>query len=294
VSSSEFGLVSWNWCVWTANRDPEKLALLDRLDWSVAALQETSTESLERIALRFPDVDIASGCDLSNQLHGLTPQYGSSIVTRNGARIIDSGLVPADNARGGWVPGSEPMPESMVWSRVRLADGTDLVAVAAHAPHSAGSGDDGTRRVERKVRTYRALEQWLRRAPHPVVVGIDGNCWIDGSVDDLYGAPVVPAGPQEAVNRFFHDGPSRHGVRDVYREWLFEDPDRLEAVERRRPNGPLAVTFVRGASRKVADRFDAVMASTDVRVRHVDHSYDDAVSAGSDHSYVHATLDFEQ
>ena len=60
MSSAPFGVLSWNWCVWTANRDAAKLALLDRLDWSVAALQETAPESLQRITEYFPAADIAS------------------------------------------------------------------------------------------------------------------------------------------------------------------------------------------------------------------------------------------
>ena len=58
--------------------------------------------------------------------------------------------------------------------------------------------------------------------------------------------------------------------------------------------GPLAVTFVRGTIRKVADRFDAIMASTRLNVHHVEHNYEDAVSAGSDHSYVLATLELDR
>lgn len=294
MNVTQFGVLSWNWCVWTANRDHDKVALMDRLHWSVALLQETATEALARIALQFPEAEIASGRDLTNGLYGTDPAYGASVVTRNGARILDSGLVPFDGTSSGWRPDSEPMPESMVWAHIQLVDRTELLAVAAHAPHSAGSGDDQSRRVQRKVRTYKALEQWLRDQSLPVVVGIDGNCWIDGGVDDLFGEPSVPRGPQEEVNRFFYDGPERHGVRDVYRDWLFEDRARLQAVQQRRPNGPLAVTYVRGTTRKVADRFDAILASPDVKVRSVEHSYEDAVSAGSDHSYVCATLEVDR
>ena len=51
------------------------------------------------------------------------------------------------------------------------------------------------------------------------------------------------------------------------------------------------MTFVRGTTRKVADRFDAIMASPALAVQQVDHSYEDSVSAGSDHSYVLAQFD---
>lgn len=290
MTSAPFGMLSWNWCVWTANRVTTKLALLDRLDWSVAALQETAPESLQRIAEHFPAADITSGCDLATKKHASEATYGCSIITRNGARIVDTGLVPLDHTTPGRLPGSEPLPESVLWARVRLPDSTEVLAVSAHPPHAAGKGEDRDRRVERKLRTYRALETWLRAQTDPVVVGVDGNSWIDGAVDDLFGTPTTRPDPQQDVMRFFHDGPPRHGVRDVYRDWLTQDRTRLDDVRRRRPAGPLAVTFVRGTTRKVADRFDAVMASPSLRVRHVEHSYEDAVSAGSDHSYVSATL----
>jgi len=294
MSSAPFGMLSWNWCVWTANRDRHKLALLDRLDWSIAALQETAPESIRRIAEHLGEVDIASGCDLAATEHGVDPSYGCSIITRNGAHIIGSGLVPLDHTTPGRLPGSEPLPESVLWARVRMADGTEVLAVSAHPPHAAGRGDDRHRRVERKVRTYRALETWLHDQTEPIVIGLDGNSWIDGGVDDLYGTPTTRPDPQQEIGRFFHDGPSRHGLRDVYRDWLTRNPARLEAVQRRRPVGPLAVTFVRGTTRKGADRFDAIMASTRLRVHHVEHSYGDAVSAGSDHSYVLATLQLDR
>ena len=47
-----FGALSWNWCVWTTNRDDSKVELLGRLDWSIAILQEMAPESLDRIAER--------------------------------------------------------------------------------------------------------------------------------------------------------------------------------------------------------------------------------------------------
>jgi len=294
MSGAPFGMLSWNWCVWTPNRDATKVALLDRLDWSVAALQETASESLQRIAEHFPAADVASGCDLATKKYGSDASYGCSIITRNGARIADAGLVPLDHTTPGRLPGSEPLPESVLWARVRLSDSTEVVAVSAHPSHAAGKGEDRERRIERKLRTYRALERWLHDQTDPVVIGLDGNSWIDGGVDDLFGTPTTRPDPQQEIGRFFHDGPNRHGLRDVYRDWLTQDPTRLAAVRRRRPAGPLAVTFVRGTARKVADRFDAVMATPRLHVHHVEHSYEDAVSSGSDHSYVLATLQLDR
>lgn len=126
MSGAPFGMLSWNWCVWTPNRDATKVALLDRLDWSVAALQETASESLQRIAEHFPAADVASGCDLATKKYGSDASYGCSIITRNGARIADAGLVPLDHTTPGRLPGSEPLPESVLWARVRLSDSTEV------------------------------------------------------------------------------------------------------------------------------------------------------------------------
>ena len=174
-----------------------------------------------------------------------------------------------------------------------MPDGSVIEVVAAHPPHSAGKGEDRAMRIERKLRTYAALERWVK-GRNNVVVGIDGNAWIDTACDKRFSTrptPVPPDGPQLAVSKFFYDGPERHGLQDVYREWLHQDSARIDAIRSRRPLGPLAVTFVRGTTHKVADRFDAIMASPAFAVQQVEHSYEASVSAGSDHSYVLAQLE---
>lgn len=287
------GVLSWNWCVWTQNRDHLKLALLDRLDWTIATLQEISVESAQLIRERFPDADIAYGVDLTDGLLSPgqePPSYGCAVVVRHGTSIISAGVVTPTQG-GKRRDDSTPLAASLVYAQVALPGGIPIAVVAAHAPHAAGRGDDRDRRVERKVRTYLDLEAWLRAQDLPTLVGIDGNAWIDGGVRDLWQQPSAdPADPQWSVGQFFCDGPARHGLRDTYRYWLESDRARLDEVRRRRPDGPLAVTYVRGTTRKVADRFDAVMASPEFRVHSVEHDYGDSVAAGSDHSYVLASL----
>jgi len=45
-----------------------------------------------------------------------------------------------------------------------------------------------------------------------------------------------------------------------------------------------------GGNRPVADRFDAFMVSRSARIESIEHNYEDAVAAGSDHAYVCAEL----
>ena len=304
-----FGVLSWNFCVWTNSRNGQKVEFLDGLDWSIALLQEVSPEAVDAIRSGIAGVNVVSGVVLlRDQTSNPQPEepaprvrnFGCAILARNGAKVVESGLIPpaeldpdskSDLTRFG--DASLPLVGSLVQAQVKLPDGTVIKAVAAHPPHSAGKGEDKAMRIERKLRTYAALERWVKDRTN-VVVGIDGNAWIDTACDDRFAArpTTVPADdPQLAVSKFFYDGPKRHGLQDVYRAWLHQDPARIDAIRSRRPLGPLAVTFVRGTTRKVADRFDAIMASPALAVQQVDHSYEDSVSAGSDHSYVLAQLD---
>ena len=303
-----FGVISWNFCVWTNSRNAQKVEFLDSLDWSIALLQEVSPEAVDAIRSGIAGVNVVSGVDLlrdptSNpQPEAPAPRvrdFGCAILARNGAKILDSRLIPSaeldpasksDLTKFG--DASLPLPESLLWAQVKLAGGPVIEAVAAHPPHSAGKGEDKAMRIERKLRTYAALERWVKSRTN-VVVGIDGNAWIDTACNDPFDLQAIPNtrdDPQQAVSDFFYGGPEHHGLQDVYREWLHKDPARIDAIRSRRPLGPLAVTFVRGTTRKVADRFDAIMASPALAVQQVDHSYEDSVSAGSDHSYVLAQL----
>lgn len=61
-----------------------------------------------------------------------------------------------------------------------------------------------------------------------------------------------------------------------------------------RPNGPLAVSHVRGNSRKWTEcRYDFIYVSTDIRVHHVDYVFDGAIRAASDHALVVADLELQ-
>jgi hypothetical protein len=121
-----------------------------------------------------------------------------------------------------------------------------------------------------------------------VLVGMDANAWLDESP---YTTPTwADTHPQASVMRFFFDEPPEHGLRDAFRVWLGEHPEELAEIKRRRPNGPLALTFVRGRNKPVADRFDVIMIPRTLQVDTIEHNYEDAVAVGSDHAYVLAEL----
>jgi exonuclease III len=284
--------VSWNWYVVTTNRDHLKLDLLDRLDADVCALQEVGPESITAIRDRWPGAQVVAGLELAevNRHTDEEPvRHGCAIVVRNGWDVVGSGPVPFRATGGDDPDGSTPQAGSVVWADLRSPTGSTLHVVSVHAPHASGRTKlDRRRRIARKLRTYEAVEEWVRNRPS-TVLGIDGNIWID-QCQDLYGDHRAVDGPQYAADSFFHEGVERHGLQDTFRVWLSRHPEELERIRSRRPDGPLAVTFVRGQSRRFGQRIDAVMASADLDVADVEHSYEDGIVAGSDHSFVRVEL----
>jgi hypothetical protein len=83
-------------------------------------------------------------------------------------------------------------------------------------------------------------------------------------------------------------GPERvHDLRDAWRDALDRDPERMRSVLAERPRGPLAVTHMR---RGIDCRYDAIYVSPKIDVVEVEHIWDEAREAGSDHAAVRATL----
>ena len=99
-----FGVISWNFCVWTNSRNEQKVELLDGLDWSIALLQEVSPEAVEALRSGIAGVTVVSGVDLLRAQADPAQQkepatrvrdFGCAILARNGAKILDSGLIPS-------------------------------------------------------------------------------------------------------------------------------------------------------------------------------------------------------
>ena len=89
-------------------------------------------------------------------------------------------------------------------------------------------------------------------------------------------------------------GPAKiHALDDAYRRWLGEHPTEAAALARSTPFGPLAATHRTGKGAKSPGswmRFDSIWVTRHWAVQHIDHLYDDAIAAGSDHAVVIADL----
>jgi endonuclease/exonuclease/phosphatase family metal-dependent hydrolase len=158
------------------------------------------------------------------------------------------------------------------------ADGGIVTVCSFHTPPGASWG-------EVKPRTMKAISEWLQRQPPPLIFGIDANC------------PKTDH-PDIQRNEWWWDdeplllGETRlHQLQDVFRVYLTNNPKEFADIVASRPNGPLAISYVRGNRRKMTEcRYDFVYASPDVGVEKVVYVFDDTIKTVSDHAFVIADL----
>jgi endonuclease/exonuclease/phosphatase family metal-dependent hydrolase len=258
-------VVDWN--LNGATGIERKLALLADLDWDVLLLQEVTASTWEAL-LSLGEAGVWSRPHLPELFR--PPRYHSAVVVRNGWGLTDSGPVP-----------DVPSPERTITSVI--ARGAARIVVASLAlPPGVAWGDAG------KGRQADRIASWLAARELPTIVGIDANTprWDRPQLEDC-----VWWNPQEplllGVDR-------RHDLRDAYRAVLDADPQRRAAIFTERPDGPLAVTHVRGrGANRVECRYDHVLVSPEVEVLALDHVWDDALEAGSDHALLRAVLNFD-
>jgi endonuclease/exonuclease/phosphatase family metal-dependent hydrolase len=81
----------------------------------------------------------------------------------------------------------------------------------------------------------------------------------------------------------------QHDLEDAYRLWLAENPDEFNAIVTERPDGPLAITHLRGA-KEIRCRYDQVWVSPEWHVERLRHLTEESFKAGSDHALVATEL----
>lgn len=131
-----------------------------------------------------------------------------------------------------------------------------------------------------------------------MIVGVDTNAWSD---QPLHAATEQMDPIWEEQDNFTGRTP-RHGLRDVFRSLVDRDEARAGLLASMRPDGPLAVTFIRrphDRPRNIVaregsafglDRMDRLYVSEHFEPRACEHFYHDAVDAGGDHALVAAEL----
>lgn len=259
----------WNGSSATVQREIE---LLTHSDWDVAALQEVSPRAwaaLEAAGLAAGAVSVFDGRVPSPD--GTRP-HGVALLVRNGLGLVEPapvlGLPRPGRGVGATLTGWDVPVSVCSW----------------HAPNAASSGP------AIKMQGYLGFLGWIAQQRHATVAGFDSNHWEIGTDLEL-AWPDEPAHRWYLEHRFFGQHPP-HGLRDAFRDYLGANPDRYAALRSQLPpDGPLAVTYVRGSKqRPVPDRFDYVFMSEELGCLDIEHRYDDARAAGSDHALVIASL----
>lgn len=263
------GLRAATWNVRAQGNLESKVNYLQSKAWDVACLQEI-TEGLDGRLAGCQDWDRFTWITAGVPRRKMKFLHGVGIVARNGWRIVD-----------GRPMGGLPFDDRGLCATV--ASGEETVQfISFHAPYA--TGDRST-----KITAYQRLTDVINETPDPLVVGMDANHWETSAELGLEPAPA-PDSKYFVENGFFSsDAP--HRLQDSLRAYLAEHPEEYANVRAQRPEGPLAVTYVRGrGDARTADRFDHLMVSPGYEVSAVVTDYDGATAAGSDHAYVEATL----
>jgi hypothetical protein len=130
----------------------------------------------------------------------------------------------------------------------------------------------------------KAIAEWLGLQPGSLVVGMDAN------------SPKTDHPDPQSNEWWWKDEPSLlgptplHRLRDALRLYLGDRPNLLEALQKGRPDGPLAISYQRGrGSQKIPCRYDCILVSPDISVSKVE--YLPIANALSDHALVVSTLE---
>lgn len=254
--------------------------LLRRLEPDLILLQEANPRSAEALRL-------TAGMDWLIPVSDVLthPPHGRAVANPRGVAIAGRGRRPSLLR----IQPNVHVPERILLAEITVA-GRALTAVSYHAP------DGETWKIE-KARQAVAFAEWLAAHPGPVIMGSDSN------------TPVIDAADFARTRTHWHTGHGRlrgepgddllfgpgkiHALDDAYRRWLADHPAEASALATSAPLGPLAATYRTGKAAKDPGRwvrFDSIWVTPHWAVHHIDHLYDDAYAAGSDHAVVIADL----
>src|ERR1041384_6999210 len=263
MSSASMKTVRLRFASWNVNYrklTPRHVTILRNLRPDIAALQEVSTSfhgALETENLFNWDASSLRLRPPGNN-EGRSRRLGCSIFGTKRSQLLDCSLLPRVTFR-----------ERALIATIEV-DGLGLTVCSFHTP-------PGTNWGEVKPRTLKAIARWLPLQPAPLIFGIDANC------------PKTDH-PDISRNEWWWDdeplllGASPlHDLKDVFRTQLQKNPAELARAIAARPNGPLAVSHLRGKGRVVKKcRYDFIYATPDARVERAEYLFDRKIQAVSD------------
>jgi len=266
---------SWNLRYCGVEGARRRVDYLRSIDWDVLALQEVSRRAGEVIKESGIAESEAYALDLFETIPVGTRHHGAALLTCNGFKLSAPKLILG-----------LPKAERVLVAKTTLGD-THTTIASWHAPNAASEG------VVTKMQGYQGIVDWLGGSSGPIVLGFDGNHWNRTLDLELKHVPDS-ADPWLLENRFFAAN-SLHRMRDAVLDHLSAHPQEYEQIKELRPQGPLAVSYIRGSKKyPVEDRFDYVFVSGEMEVRSCSYDYKGATAAGSDHALVTADLHLRQ
>jgi hypothetical protein len=203
---------------------------------------------------------------------------GASTTVFLGAQLLDDAPFDAsDPERLGFL-------SRTVAAQVGICGARMVTACSFHARRTA------SRRVAQLKPVFlTGIARWLAKQPSPILFGMDANAPAVDHPDFCRSSFRWPTPPEGGSGEDQLLGPDAvHGLDDVLRRHLDQNPEELRRIRQQRPDGPLAISY-----RPTAEpaRYDHLWATPDLEVIDVRYLYDEAVAAGSDHALVLA--DFE-
>jgi hypothetical protein len=271
----------------------QRVEQLASFDADVLLLQEVPRRAAPLLAV----VSGSAWAELS-VLHsepsgGPSTRLGTAILARKHVQLRSVGQIPeqrfiAAGLRAGL--SESEVRERTGWLHRNLyadveIDGTRLRVCSLHArPATGGAPGRPPLGYTRQV-FHRVCAAWLAEHDGTALFGVDANGpFIDHPEPDRW-QPAM-AGDATLI------GPQpEHHLTDAMYRWLADRPEELEAIRHRRPDGPLAVSYVTTGSKRPC-RYDHVYITDDISVENI--QYRSPYSDGSDHGAVVADLAIRQ
>lgn len=245
------------------------LELLYKVNSDILVLQEVSSQfynALSKINL-FACSSFSLFLRPPDQSEGKSRRLGCAVFGKAPFNISSSFLLE-----------DMPFPERALVARLDSPE-CYITACSFHTPPGASW-------KELKPKSHKLLAEWLAFQSTQFILGIDAN------------APKTDHPDITKNEWWWKDEPlllganPLHNMKDAFRLYLNSHPDIFQNLEALRPNGPLALSHIRGNSRKYTDcRYDFIYITPDIKVKNVEYLYEESVKAGSDHALVFADLE---
>jgi len=270
MTTVRFATWNLNWFKRSPAWAESKLEFLYGQPWDVVALQEV-TASMYSLVLKSGIAEhVAYSADVAADRG-----FGSALLARNGAALEHPCLMAG-----------LPNPNWGVIARVTLGD-VAFTAASWHAPNAAKAENRAV-----KAAAYLSFNHLVRERRDPLVIGADANHGARWTRTlDFPGEPFQPIKEDDWLdeNRFWAQ--PDHDLRDMWFEFLAARPDLVAALRAERPEGPSAISYIRGSPKNpIPDRFDYILASPEFSVTNMTYEYERAKVAGSDHAFVASSL----